>query len=75
MVFLNYLSKSEIGATFVCFVQSIALSLLHKSNTMYLSNEATNKDKSLKTQLLLSNGIGDDKSADTEKIWDKPVLF
>ena len=42
---------------------------------MYLSNEATNKDKSLKTQLLLSNGIGDDKSADTEKIWDNLSFF
>ena len=50
-------------------------SLLHKSNTMYLSKETTNKDKSLKTQLSLSTGTGDEKSADTEKVWDKPGFF
>ena len=49
----------------------MALSLLHKSNTMYLPKETTNKDKSLRTQILLSTGKGDEKSIDTEKIWDK----
>ena len=75
VVFFNYLNKSEIGTFFVCLFQSMASSLLHKSNTMYLSKETTNKDKSLKTQLSLSTGTGDEKSADTEKVWDKPGFF
>ena len=75
MVFFNYLNKSEIGTSFVCLVQSTISSLLHKSNTIYLSKEATNKDKNLKTQLSLSTETGDEKSADTEKIWDKPGFF
>ena len=75
MVFFNYLNKAEIGTSFVCLVQSTTSSLLHKSNTMYLSKEATNKDKNLKTQLSLSTETGDEKSADTEKIWDKPGFF
>ena len=72
VVFFNYLNKSEIGTSFVCLVQSMASSLLHKSSAIYLSKEATNKDKSLKTQFLLSTGTGDEKSANTEKKWNKP---
>ena len=72
VVFFNYLNKSEIGTSFVCLVQSMASSLLHKSSTIYLSKEATNKDKSLKTQFLLLTGRGDEKSANTEKKWNKP---
>ena len=67
VVFFNYLNKSEIGTSFVCLVQSMASSLLHKLSAIYLSKEATNKDKSLKTQFLLSTGTGDKKSANTEK--------
>ena len=72
VVFFNYLNKSEIGTSFVCLVQSMASSLLHKSSTVYLSKEATNKDKSLNAQFLLSTGTGDEKSANTEKKWNKP---
>ena len=50
----------------------MASSLLHKSSTVYLSKEATNKDKSLNPQFLLSTGTGDEKSANTEKKWNKP---
>ena len=46
----------------------MASSLLHKSNTMYMSKETTNKEKSWRTQLLFSAGTGDKKIADTEKI-------
>ena len=67
VVFFNYFNKSEIGTSFVCLVQSMASSLLHKLSAIYLSKEATNKDKSLKTQFLLWTGIGDEKSANTEK--------
>ena len=39
----------------------MASSLLHKSRKIYLSKEATNKDKSLKTQFLLPTGTRDEK--------------
>ena len=42
---------------------------------MYLSKKTTNKDNSLKTQLLLPTGTREEKSADTEKGWDKPGFF
>ena len=75
VVFFNYLNKSEIRTSFVCLFQSMALSLLHKSNTVYLSKKTTNKDNSLKTQLLLPTGTREEKSADTEKVWDKSGFF
>ena len=58
---------------FACLAQSMASSLLQKSNMMHLSREATSKDKSLKTQLLLSTG--DEKKLDTEKIWNTAGFF
>ena len=58
---------------FVCLAQSMASSMLQKSSMMYLSKEATTKDRSLKTQVLLV--IGDEKITDTEKIWKKQVFL
>ena len=46
---------------------------MQRPNMMYLSKEATNKDSSLKTQLLLLTG--DEKKVDTEKIWNKVGFF
>ena len=40
---------------------------------MYVSKEASNRDTSLKTELLLSTGDG--KKAKTEKIWVKTVFL
>ena len=44
-------------------------SMLEKSNMMYLSKEATTKDRSLKTQVLLVTR--NDKTTGTEKTWKK----
>ena len=47
--------------------------VIQKANVMYLSEEATNKDQSLKMKLLLST---DDKtSLDTELIWKESGFF
>ena len=47
--------------------------VIKKANMMYLTKEATNKDQSLKIQLLLS---ADDKTIlDTELIWKKTDYF
>ena len=42
---------------------------------MYLTKEATNKNKNLKNKLLLTTGTGNKKSTDNEKIWNKPGFF
>ena len=47
--------------------------IIQKANMMYLTKEATNKDQSLKMQLLYS---ADDKPAsETELIWKKSNFF
>ena len=47
--------------------------VIQKANVMYLSEEATNKDQSLKMRLLL---LSDDKpSLDTELIWQQNGYF
>ena len=46
---------------------------MQKPNMIYLSKEATNKDSSLKTQLLLLTG--DEKKVETKKIWNKAGFF
>lgn len=47
--------------------------MLQKGNMRYLSNEATEKDKLLKTQLLfISNN---EKSTETERIWKHLLNF
>ena len=51
----------------------MASSMLQKSNMMHLSKEATTKDRSLKTQVLLATG--DKKRTDTQKIWKKQVFL
>ena len=48
-------------------------SLLQKSNLMFVSKEATNRDTSLKTQHLLSTE--NEKKAEIDKIWDKVGFF
>ena len=40
---------------------------------MYLPKETTTKERSLKTQVLLTTG--DTKTTDTEKIWKKAGFF
>ena len=49
-----FLNKVEIGTfSFICLAQTMTSSLLQKSNLMLVSKKATNRDTSLKTQLLL----------------------
>ena len=50
---------------FICLAQSMTSTLVHIANMTNLSQEATSKDKSLKTQLLLLTG--NEKKADTDK--------
>ena len=47
--------------------------MLQKGNMRYLSNEATEKDKLLKTQLLFISN--DEKSTETERIWKHLLNF
>ena len=45
---------------------------IQKANMMFLSKEATNKDKNLKIEMLLSLDKSD--TSNSEKIWKKKVL-
>ena len=47
--------------------------MLLKLNMMHLPKEATSKDRSLKTQVLLAKG--DEKTTDTQKIWKIAGFF
>lgn len=62
---LTSLNKLEIDTfcsfCFICLSQTMTSSLLQKSNVMYVSKEATNRDTSLKAELLLSTGYGKKK--------------
>ena len=46
---------------------------IQKANMMYLSKGATNKDQSLKIQMIVS--IIKDESSNTDKIWKKNRFF
>ena len=74
---LTSLNKLEIETVcsfcFICLAQTMTLSLSQNSSVMYVSKEASNRDISLKTELLLSTGDG--KKAKTEKIWIKTVFL
>ena len=45
---------------------------IQKANMMFLSKEATNKDKNLKIEMLLSLDKSD--TSNSEKIWKQKVL-
>ena len=68
------LNKLEIGSfSFICLAQTMTSSLLQNSNLMFVSKEASNRDTSLKTQLLLSTE--NEKKAEIDKIWEKVGCF
>ena len=46
---------------------------IQKANMMYLSKEATNKDQTLKMQMLLSSN--DKDTTNTKKIWSRNGFF
>ena len=54
---------------------STALSVLEKANLLLLSKEATEKDRSLKNQLLLSTNSQSSEKISGEAIWKKQEFF
>ena len=72
---MNYF-RQWIYNFFVClFVTATTsgTSIIKKVNMIYLSKELTNKDQTLKMQMLLSSD--GDNAKNTENIWPKNVFF
>ena len=56
-------------------VQLTDATKLEKANMMLLSKELTDKDRSLKTQLLIKSTANDDERLSGEKIWKNYGFF
>ena len=48
---------------------------LEKANMMVLSKELTDKDRSMKTQLLIRSPTNDDENLSGEKVWKNNGFF
>ena len=48
---------------------------LEKANMMVLSKELTDKDRSMKTQLLIRSPTNDDEKLSGEKVWKNNGFF
>lgn len=78
LFFISALSYSVVifgTFSFICLAQTMTSSLLHKSNLMFISKEATNRVTSLKMIISIKNIDRRWKQAETEKILDKVGFF